>query len=118
MRKTVEYSPSEAFVIEVTDRQDKYLYLFFLYDNEQPNWWVTSKIDRIKLMEQRAYFTTKNTHYKLNTSTFTYEKLSTSQFMYCKLGHTPAEVKALMSKKNIKKSLSNNRLSGLKENKR
>ncbi len=101
MKKTVSYSPTKTYLIAIKG-EPKYLYLFFEYiQNSETRWWLTSKVERIKLLAKNTVITTMNSQYTLATADFIYKNLSMKEFLYCKNGINPNEVAMMTAMKKV-----------------
>ncbi len=96
MTNLLEYTPKEAYIIEVSEADDKYLFLFFTHIKEgHSKWRLTSKVQRIRVTQDKVLFTTLNSIYCLSTTTLSYENLFMEEFCYCRSGYTPNEARML-----------------------
>ncbi len=106
MNKLLKYTPKETFIIEVTDSGEKFLFLYFIYEEDgQCLWQLTSQVQRITLTQDKTLFTTKNSHYHLCTAIITYEQLTMTEFLYSKQGYTPNEAKSLVNQQSANEDI-------------
>ncbi len=110
MKKAVSYTPKQAYFIAIKG-EPKYLYLFFEYIQDgESSWWLTSKIERIKLLAKNMVITTMNSQYTLATANFIYKNLSMKEFLYCKSGVNPDEITMMTALKKVTAPLSSKTL--------